>query len=83
MTRTLNEVRHGKADMILGKDGITENVVKDLKIRLKKHKVLKVKFLPSMIEGKDKKALASNLAMLTESKVVSLVGFTVVLETRK
>lgn len=66
----------------IGKEGITEAVIKQLKNQLKKHKIIKVKFLPSAIKN-NKKQLAQELAEKTNTKIVHKVGFIVVLEKAK
>ena len=62
----------------IGKNGITETVVKQVIAQLKRKKIIKVKFLPSAIK-EDKKELAKELAIRTRSKIVHRVGFVVVL----
>jgi len=62
----------------IGKDGVTENVIKQIKHILKKNKVIKVKFLPSAV-GTDKRAQAQKLAKDTGTLLVHRVGFVVVL----
>lgn len=66
----------------IGKAGITDNVVKQVIVLLKKRKVIKVKFLPTAIQG-DKKKLVNELAERTRAKVIHKVGFIVVLEKVK
>lgn len=62
----------------IGKNGITETVVKQAIAQLKRKKTIKVKFLPSAIQD-NKKQLAQELAEKTRSKIVHRVGFVVVL----
>ncbi len=73
-------VNHHQLDVTLriGKEGITENVIKQALALLKKHKVIKARFLTSAIAD-NKKALAEKLAADTNSKIVHRVGFVVVL----
>ncbi len=66
----------------IGKAGITENVVKQVKSMLKKKKIIKVKFLPSAVKG-NKNELFKELAEKTNSKIIHKVGFVVVLSIRK
>lgn len=66
----------------IGKAGITDNVVKQVIVLLKKRKVIKVKFLASAIQ-ENKRARASELAERTHSKIIHKVGFIVVLERIK
>lgn len=62
----------------IGKQGITETVVKQAIKQLKKHKIIKVKFLPSAAK-EGKKQLVQELAEKTKSRIVHKVGFIVVL----
>lgn len=66
----------------IGKAGITDSVVDDVKNQLKKRKTIKVKFLPTAFNG-NKKALAKELAQKVNAKIVHQVGFVVVLERLK
>ncbi len=68
--------------IIIGKAGITENTIKQIKTIMKKKKVIKVKFLASAIKG-NKKELAKELAEKTNTRIVHTVGFIVVLERLK
>lgn len=76
-------MNHHQLDVTLriGKDGITENVIKQAMTLLKKHKIIKARFLTSAIAG-NKKALAEKLAADTNSKIVHRVGFVVVLSRK-
>ncbi|MBW3001888.1 YhbY family RNA-binding protein [Candidatus Woesearchaeota archaeon] len=69
--------------MQIGKSGITEGLIKELKSQLKTKKLIKVKFMKSFIEGKDKKQVAINLAKKTDSVIVLQVGHTVTLAKKK
>ena len=64
----------------IGKAGLTESVIEEIKKQVKRRKVIKVKFLPAHAAGKDKKAFANQLAEKTGTKIVSQVGFIVVLQ---
>jgi len=63
----------------VGKAGLTDSVIEEIKVQLKKRKLIKIKFLKSAIENKDKKQLAQELAEKTESNIIHKVGFVVVL----
>jgi len=63
----------------VGKNGLTEGIIKEIEKHLKKKKIVKVKILNSFIEGKDKKELAEELAEKTNSRLIHAVGFTVTL----
>jgi RNA-binding protein len=78
--RSLVEVKHGSPDIVVGKDGLTDSVVREVVARLKKEQYIKVRFLSVVVDNSDKKVLASELASRSGAKLVSRVGFTVVLE---
>ena len=61
----------------IGKSGLTENVIDEIKKQLKKNKVIKIKFLKTAIT--DKKKLFAEIAEKTNSKIMKKVGFTIVL----
>ncbi|MDD5086523.1 MAG: YhbY family RNA-binding protein [Candidatus Nanoarchaeia archaeon] len=63
----------------IGKSGLTENAIKEIKKQLKKKKLIKVKFLRSFISDKNKKQAANEIAEKTESILIDSVGFVVVL----
>ena len=65
--------------IIVGKSGLTDSAVKEIKIQLKKRKLIKIKFLRSIVKEKGKKELAQELASRTDSKIIMKVGFVVVL----
>jgi len=60
--------------MQIGKSGITEGLVIELKKQLKIKKLIKIKFLRSYLEGKDKKKVAIDLAKKTDSVIVLQIG---------
>lgn len=68
--------------LIIGKDGITENVVKQAKTLLRRKKMIKIKFLPSAIT-KDKTELFKELANACNAKLNHKVGFMCILERIK
>lgn len=64
----------------IGKAGITDTIIAEIKKQIRKRKVLKVKFLPAHAAGKDKKAFANELAEKTGTLLVSQIGFVAVLK---
>ncbi len=68
--------------IIVGKSGLTGSVMDEIKSQLKDKKMIKVKFLKSAVEKKDKKALFKELADKTSSEIVQQVGFVLVLKKR-
>ncbi len=63
----------------VGKAGLTEAVIEEIKVQLKNKKLVKVKFLRSAIKDEDKKELFKELADKTKSEIIHQVGFVVAL----
>ncbi|PLW79539.1 RNA-binding protein [Candidatus Woesearchaeota archaeon] len=59
----------------VGKNGLSENVINEIKKVLKTKKLVKVKLTRGVLEENDKKDLSKMIADLTESEIISLVGF--------
>ena len=69
-------------NMIIGKNGLTEQVIKNVKDELQKHGMVKLKILKSGIVGKTKEVVFEEIITKTGAKVVDKIGFTITL-TRK
>ena len=70
----------------IGKNGLTPEVIKEISRQLKKKGLIKIKMLPPMLEGKDKsfkKSAAKEIAAKTNSELLDLTGFVIVLCMRK
>ena len=63
----------------VGKNGLGEGQINEIKRTLQLKKLIKVKILKSFFEGKDKQALAQELAEKTNSVLIDNVGNIVVL----
>lgn len=66
--------------VIIGKAGLIPAVVDEIKNQLKKKKIIKIKFLPSALQGRDKKEFAKEIANNCNAKIIQQVGFVIVLE---
>ena len=66
----------------IGKTGITEGLIEEIKRNLEKHKIVKVKILKSYRETieKSRQELADTIAKLVNAKVVEIRGYTLTLE---
>jgi len=66
----------------IGKKGITEGLIEEIKRNLEKHKIVKVKILKSYRETieKSRQELADTIAKLVNAKVVEIRGYTLTLE---
>ena len=63
----------------IGKNGLTESTIKEIKKQLNKKKLIKVKLLKAFINNKNKKEVAKEIAKKTNSRLIDLVGFVIVL----
>jgi RNA-binding protein len=63
----------------IGKSGITDTILEEIRKQVKKRSIIKVKFLPGHASGKDKRAFSKELATKTGTVIVHQVGFVVVL----
>lgn len=71
-----------KLDIVqIGKNGITSEVIQEIKTHLKNKKDVKIKFLKSFIEGKDRKIVKDKL-LLQLNKTGKLIGNTLVVNWR-
>ncbi|HML26973.1 MAG TPA: YhbY family RNA-binding protein [Methanomethylovorans sp.] len=68
-----------KPVMNIGKNGITETVVQEIKKHLKADRLIKIKMLKSSREEKDTTAIAEELSQATASEVIEIRGNNVVL----
>ncbi len=79
-TRKLrSESKMLKPRIIIGKNGLNDEVIKNIKKQLKTYGLIKIKILKTYMEDKDKKQFAKDLAMKCDAKLIDLVGFTIVL----
>ena len=67
----------------IGKSGITDSIVEEIKKQLRKKELIKVKLLGSFVKGKDKKLLAKELAEKANAMIIHKVGFVVVLYKKR
>lgn len=69
-------------NIIIGKNGMTDQVIKNIKLELSKHKLVKLKVLQAYISDKDKNVVFEDIASKTGAKVVHKIGFTISLTKR-
>jgi RNA-binding protein len=68
-----------KPIMNIGKNGITDPVVEEIKKHLKANRMIKIKLLKSSREEKDTTSVADELAQATASQIIEIRGNSVVL----
>ncbi len=77
--RLAQEAKNLDAVTRIGKNGLTPSVIEEIILQLKQKRLIKIKLLKAFLEGKDKKALAQDIANKTNAVLVQQVGFVVVL----
>jgi len=79
MRTNIDKIRHEPAKIRIGKRGITEGMITEVETILKKDKLVKIKCL-KIVPTEGIKAIAENIAKLTQSKIVEIRGKTFILE---
>jgi len=71
----------GKVDVQLGKKGITDAFINEVKNRLEKHGVVKIRVLKSYIKtsGMDRRAIARLVAERVNAKIIDIRGYTFII----
>ncbi|BFH72530.1 YhbY family RNA-binding protein [Sulfurisphaera javensis] len=72
----IKKAKANHADVRIGKKGVTDEVINEIKKRLKSHKVVKVKI---GIDVDDRREFARKIAELAEAKLIEVRGFTFIL----
>jgi len=77
----IKEVRHSSADVRIGKAGVSEGVLSEIRRRLKEKGVIKVKMLKSAlkVEGKDRFEIAKEVAEKVSARLIEVRGRTFIL----
>jgi RNA-binding protein len=65
--------------ILVGKNGLTDNVVKNIKAELSKRKLVKIKIHKTYIDSAGKEKAFSEIAERTGARVVQRIGFTITL----
>ncbi|MHA1605403.1 MAG: YhbY family RNA-binding protein [Candidatus Freyarchaeota archaeon] len=75
----IKEMRSKSATVILGKRGVTEEFVEEVKKQLERKKVIKVKALKSVLTEQSFDDIASEIAVKTNSQLLETRGYTLLL----
>lgn len=83
--RRVRKKIHESSDIHVGKQGITQGVVEEIKRRLKREGVLKIRMNKGLFKatGKDRRELAQEIAEKTGSELVEVRGNTLILRRRE
>lgn len=65
--------------VFIGKSGLTEGIVNEIKEQINKKRTVKIKMLRGFIAGKDKKKVIAEILERTNARLVQKVGFVVTL----
>ncbi len=70
-----------RADVIIGKNGLSKGVINEIKRRLKEDSIVKVKVLKTglKVSGLNRREIAARVAELTESVLLEVRGRTFIL----
>lgn len=68
-----------KATVQIGKKGITEDVIEEIKAQLKKRRIVKIKFLKNS-DREDFKMRIESVASQINAEIVEIKGFTATLK---
>ncbi|MDK2824855.1 RNA-binding protein [Methanolobus vulcani] len=74
-----NEATKIKPIINIGKNGITDSVVEEIKKQVKANRLVKIKMLKTSAEGEDIKTSAEKLAEATKTTLIDVRGSTVVI----
>lgn len=75
--KELKEVIHQHATIRIGKNGLTQGIIEEIKKQLEKRKIVKVRIGIKIDE--DRREFARKVAELTNSELVEVRGFTFIL----
>ena len=66
----------------IGKNGLTDSLVKQIETIIKKKKLLKIKINKSALENEDKKEIVRKIIEKTNAELIDFIGFNVVIYKR-
>ena len=80
-----NKIKSNSAQIIIGKQGLTENVLNTMKVRLDKDKILKVKMLKTAVELRNmgRKDLAEVIANKLNVDLIEIRGYNFILQKKR
>ena len=78
MKDLIDRIRHEPPKIRIGKNGITEGIIKEVNILLKRDQIVKIKCL-QVIPNDATRAIAENIAKLSKSEIADIRGKTFIL----
>jgi RNA-binding protein len=70
-------------NIIIGKNGLTEQVLENIRLELSKHEIVKLRILQTYISDKGKEKVFAEIAEKTSAKIIHKIGFTITLTKRQ
>ena len=58
----------------IGKSGLSEGILNEISIQLKKNKIIKIKILKSTLDGRNRKDLINEVVEKSNTKLISKTG---------
>jgi RNA-binding protein len=66
----------------IGKNGVTESLIEEIKKQIKKSRLVKIKLLKGFVEANDRKKVSKEIADETDSVLIDQVGNVIVLRKK-
>jgi len=79
----MEDIHELKPVIRVGKNGVTENIINDVKNLVKKKKIVKIKVLRSALNSATMKDIADKIVEETNLKIVQLRGHSVVVSSEE
>lgn len=68
--------------MQIGKSGLSETVIDEIKRQLRQKRLIKIKLLKSSLGEKDRKTIAKKVAEKVDAEYVDLIGYMLTLKKK-
>lgn len=80
----LNRIKASSAQIVIGKNGLTEEILNTIKKKIKKDKIIKVKLLKTVpeLEKLGRKKCAELLAKKLNVNLIEIRGYSIILQKR-
>jgi RNA-binding protein len=79
----MEDIHELKPVIRVGKNGVTENIINDVKMLVKKKKIVKIKVLRSALYSETMSQIADKILKETNLKIVQLRGHSVVVSSEE
>ncbi|ADI32483.1 YhbY family RNA-binding protein [Staphylothermus hellenicus] len=81
----IKDRKAGKVDVQLGKKGLTPGFIREVKARLEKHGVVKIRMLKSYVRStnSDRREIAKMITKLVGAKLIEVRGYTFIIAGNK